>query len=283
MTKTQNTLSYDSTYISNILQEFQQYKLELNGLPNVTIFCKERKINVSTFRNWLRTKTKTPISLIRETLQTWTKKQLQNGNKVTTKELMDKINQNYPTILKHKKYNAKRMFVKRIIDNATQKPKYKKIQNNIYKNTPPKLHTNTHSKIPKSTVQLELFNTQTKGLGIRTFQKIRKGTFIIEYIGEIINKKQYVEKLYKGRGVYIMDADNDIYIDAEIKGNYSRFINHDCNPNAVSVLRYIKGFPRILIMSKKIIKEKEEITISYGNKYSFDDGCRCSSCHAKSN
>ena len=119
MTKTQNTLSYDSTYISSILQEFQQYKLELNGLPNITIFCKERKINVSTFRNWLRTKTKTPISLIRETLQTWTKKQLQNGNKVTTKELMDKINQNYPTILKHKKYNAKRMFVKRIIDNAT--------------------------------------------------------------------------------------------------------------------------------------------------------------------
>jgi arsenate reductase-like glutaredoxin family protein len=97
------------------MKQYQNFIL----YKNIKILFKEKKINVSTFRNWLRTKTKTPISLIRETLQTWTKKQLQNGNKVTTKELMDKIKQNYPTILKHKKYNAKRMFVKRIIDNAT--------------------------------------------------------------------------------------------------------------------------------------------------------------------
>jgi len=194
---------------------------------------------------------------------------------------MNKINQDYPTVSENKKYNAKRMFAKRIIDNVTPESRYKTIQNNIYKTTP-KPHPNTHSKIPKSKKQLELFDTGFKGFGVRSCHKIKKGSFIIEYVGEIIERHEYEQKMYKKRAKYIMDADNDMYIDAEKKGNESRFINHDCNPNSVSELRYIKGRPRICIIASRTINKKEEITISYGKEYSFEDGCKCMSCHIKS-
>ena len=196
MTKTQSALSYDPVYIASILQDFEQYKIDLNGHSNVKIFCKERNINISTFRNWLQTKNNAPTSLIRKSLQAWVKIELKKGNKVTIKELMNKINQDYPTVSENKKYNAKGMFAKRIIDNVTPESRYKTIQNNIYKTTP-KPHPNTHSKIPKSKKQLELFDTGFKGFGVRSCHKIKKGSFIIEYVGEIIERHEYEQKMYK--------------------------------------------------------------------------------------
>jgi len=59
----------------------------------------------------------------------------------------------------------------------------------------------------------------------------KPGDLIAEYVGEIIDHKQYKSK----NNDYTMHSGvNGYYINAEKKGNYTRFINHSCDPNCVA-------------------------------------------------
>ena len=87
---------------------------------------------------------------------------------------------------------------------------------------------------------LELFFTGLKGWGVRTRVPIARGTFIIEYVGEIVDRakchkrgRRYArDREHKHH--YLMGLDNDLFIDATKKGNIARFINHSCEPNAMT-------------------------------------------------
>jgi SET domain-containing protein len=58
---------------------------------------------------------------------------------------------------------------------------------------------------------------------------------LIEYIGEIIDQGECIKRQneYKRLNlkIYIMKYENKLFIDATIKGNNSRYLNHSCNPN----------------------------------------------------
>lgn len=63
------------------------------------------------------------------------------------------------------------------------------------------------------------------------------GTFIMEYVGEVINSDEFERRAMeyartKIPHFYFMSLKSDCIIDATIKGNCSRFINHSCEPNA---------------------------------------------------
>ena len=69
----------------------------------------------------------------------------------------------------------------------------------------------------------------------------------MEYVGEVVDPKDFrrrAKEYYKdkNRHYYFMALKSDQIIDATMKGNISRFINHSCDPNAetqkVSVLSY---------------------------------------------
>ncbi|KAJ1926357.1 hypothetical protein FBU59_007322, partial [Linderina macrospora] len=93
-----------------------------------------------------------------------------------------------------------------------------------------------------SMIQFEIFRALYKGWGIRTKQKVRQGTYIAEYVGEIIDydeaEKRGIEDRKKGN-TYLFDLDSDcnddesadFSIDARRFGNISRFFNHSCDPN----------------------------------------------------
>ena len=59
------------------------------------------------------------------------------------------------------------------------------------------------------------------------------GEMVIEYAGEeiraILTDKR--EKLYESRGIgcYMFKVDDDTVVDATMKGNAARFINHSCD------------------------------------------------------
>lgn len=62
------------------------------------------------------------------------------------------------------------------------------------------------------------------------------GMFVMEYVGEVLDqrdfKKRVKEYAYdKQRHYYFMALRADEIIDATQKGNFSRFINHSCDPN----------------------------------------------------
>eukprot|EP00866_Antonospora_locustae_P000294 jgi/Antlo1/294/976 len=102
------------------------------------------------------------------------------------------------------------------------------------------------------------------GIGIFAGQKIPSRTKIIEYVGELIGKKvaDKRERFYKENGissVYLFKIFDDLIVDATLKGNLARFINHSCSPNSIARISH----DRIFIYSTREINEGEEITFYY--------------------
>ncbi len=78
------------------------------------------------------------------------------------------------------------------------------------------------------------------GWGVKTLEKIKRGQFVVEYVGEVITSEEAEErgKVYDAEGrTYLFDLDynlgpdNPYTVDAAEFGNVSHFINHSCDPN----------------------------------------------------
>ncbi|XP_058025956.1 histone-lysine N-methyltransferase SUV39H1 isoform X4 [Ahaetulla prasina] len=78
-----------------------------------------------------------------------------------------------------------------------------------------------------------IFRTDNgRGWGVRTLEKIRKHSFVMEYVGEIITSEEAERRgqIYDRQGAtYLFDLDyvEDVYtVDAAYYGNISHFVNH---------------------------------------------------------
>jgi len=110
------------------------------------------------------------------------------------------------------------------------------------------------------------------GLGLFAKEEIKKGTFILEYIGKKISTKD--AEAIKTR--YLFEIDNEWTVDGSTRTNTARYINHSCDPNTEADIR--DG--SIMIDAVKDIAKGEELTIDYDQEY-YDEfikpqGCRCS-------
>ncbi|KAL3063683.1 histone-lysine N-methyltransferase SUV39H1-like isoform X2 [Trematomus bernacchii] len=123
-------------------------------------------------------------------------------------------------------------------------------------------------------VDLCIFKTENgRGWGVRTLQHIRKNTFIMEYVGEIITNEEAERRghVYDCQGsTYLFDLDyvEDVYtVDAAHQGNISHFVNHSCNPNLqvfnVFINNIDERLPRIALFSTRAIRSGEELTFDY--------------------
>lgn len=115
---------------------------------------------------------------------------------------------------------------------------------------------------------ISVFRTEKKGFGIRAEADIPPETFLIEYVGEVLNNKQFEKRAakyskQKNRHYYFMALRSNAVIDATVKGNISRFINHSCDPNAMTQKWTINGELRVGFFSIRRIKKGEEITFDY--------------------
>jgi SET domain-containing protein len=78
-----------------------------------------------------------------------------------------------------------------------------------------------------------------KGWGLCALQAIRKGQFICEMTGEVfsLNSNEGTTRMlaYKQRpATYVMKLSEGLVLDATVKGNWGRLINHSCAPNALT-------------------------------------------------
>lgn len=116
--------------------------------------------------------------------------------------------------------------------------------------------------------ECSVFDTKIKGFGIRANQDIPAETFIIEYVGEVLDNKLFekrAKKYSENKNIhyYFMALKSNAIIDATKKGNISRFINHSCDPNAETQKWTVNGELRVGFFSRKDIKQGEEITFDY--------------------
>ncbi|KAG4075690.1 hypothetical protein HA402_003515 [Bradysia odoriphaga] len=104
-----------------------------------------------------------------------------------------------------------------------------------------------------------------KGFGLIAETAIRSGTMVVEYVGELVTEAEYQSrrKSKQTQNLYFMKYGKGLYIDAEKKGNMSRFINHSCEPNCEPRVIQVKGIQRIGLIAIKAINKGEELTFNY--------------------
>jgi len=117
------------------------------------------------------------------------------------------------------------------------------------------------------------------GLGLFADEAIKKGEFVIEYVGKILTRDEADRK----GGKYLFEISSRRTVDGSSRSNVARYINHSCKPNCEIEIK--KG--RILVYALKSIKTGDELNYDYDTEY-FDEyikpyGCKCGSCLYKKN
>ncbi|EMS48020.1 Histone-lysine N-methyltransferase, H3 lysine-9 specific SUVH5 [Triticum urartu] len=156
---------------------------------------------------------------------------------------------------------------------------------------PPSCHSRVSQHGMK--IPLEVFRTTKTGWGVRSLRSISAGSFICEYVGELLHSDEANQRMndeylfdighnydiWKGmpsvvpglsssapRSV-IMDDDRAFTIDAAEYGNIGRFINHSCSPNlyAQNILwdHGDKRVPHIMFFAAENISPLQELTYDY--------------------
>ena len=116
--------------------------------------------------------------------------------------------------------------------------------------------------------KVEVFKTKKKGWGLRAAADLPAGTFIMEYVGEVVRSKEFRSRVkkytkQKVKHHYFMALRSDEIIDATCKGNLTRFINHSCEPNCETQKWTVNGDLRIGFFTIKNLQAGDEITFDY--------------------
>uniref|UniRef100_A0A8D3A141 Nuclear receptor binding SET domain protein 2 n=1 Tax=Scophthalmus maximus TaxID=52904 RepID=A0A8D3A141_SCOMX len=98
--------------------------------------------------------------------------------------------------------------------------------------------------------ETKIIKTPGKGWGLVALRDIKKGEFVNEYIGELIDEEECRARIKYAQennitDFYMLTIDKDRIIDAGPKGNYSRFMNHSCQPNCETQKWTVNGDTRV--------------------------------------
>uniref|UniRef100_A0A8I6WEV9 Histone-lysine N-methyltransferase n=1 Tax=Hordeum vulgare subsp. vulgare TaxID=112509 RepID=A0A8I6WEV9_HORVV len=156
---------------------------------------------------------------------------------------------------------------------------------------PPSCHSRVSQHGMK--IPLEVFRTTKTGWGVRSLRSISPGSFICEYVGELLDSDEANQRMndeylfdighnydiWKGMESILpglsssdprsvtMDDDKGFTIDAAEYGNIGRFINHSCSPNlyAQNILwdHDDKRVPHIMLFAAENISPLQELTYDY--------------------
>ena len=129
----------------------------------------------------------------------------------------------------------------------------------------------------------ELRRSAIQGRGAFATRRIRPGARIIEYLGEHISRdegdRRYDDEHMGRHHTFLFALDDGSVIDAAVRGNEARFINHSCDPNCQA----IEEDGRIFIEAIRNIQPGTELTYDYAYERTDDHTdedealyvCRC--------
>uniref|UniRef100_A0A8B9L1Q4 Histone-lysine N-methyltransferase NSD3 n=1 Tax=Astyanax mexicanus TaxID=7994 RepID=A0A8B9L1Q4_ASTMX len=114
----------------------------------------------------------------------------------------------------------------------------------------------------------EVIKTSGRGWGLKTKQDLKKGDFIMEYVGELIDLEECRQRISHANknhitNFYMLTLTKDRVIDAGPKGNLSRFMNHSCSPNCETQKWTVNGDIRIGLFTLCDIAADTELTFNY--------------------
>ena len=136
---------------------------------------------------------------------------------------------------------------------------------------------------------IEVRHSAIHGDGVFALRRIRKGTTVVEYLGERVSHAEadarYEDKQASDNHTFLFTVDARTVIDAGVDGNEARFINHGCDPNCQSTT-YRR---RIFIEAIRTIQPGEELCYDYQIQRDPDDpedvdavfACRCGAARCR--
>ena len=131
----------------------------------------------------------------------------------------------------------------------------------------------------------EIRQSDIQGRGAFATRNIRKGTRIIEYLGQRISwrtaDKRYDDETMGRHHTFLFTVDDRVCIDGAVNGNDARFLNHSCDGNCEAVT----DRKRIFIEARRNIRAGEELLYDYQYERTEDHteedekfyACRCGS------
>ena len=132
---------------------------------------------------------------------------------------------------------------------------------------------------------VELRTSKIQGTGAFAARNIKKGTRIIEYLGQRISwrtaDKRYDDDKMGRHHTFLFTVDEKVVIDGAVQGNAARFLNHSCDGNCEA----IDDRKRIFIEARRNIKQGDELLYDYQyertDEHTEEDeklyACRCGS------
>ncbi len=136
----------------------------------------------------------------------------------------------------------------------------------------------------------EVRSSDIHGRGVFAARKIRRGTRIVEYVGETISNaeadRRYDEKAMKRHHTFLFTLDKRTVVDGAIEtgGGDASYINHSCDPNCEAVIEK----KRIYVYALRTIYPGEELAYDYQYERTGDNddelekfylcGCGASTC-----
>jgi uncharacterized protein len=130
---------------------------------------------------------------------------------------------------------------------------------------------------------IEVRHSPVHGYGVFALRRIRKGTTIMEYLGDRVSHEEadsrYENKDPNDNHTFLFTVDSKTVIDGGVGGNDARFINHGCDPNCESASQN----KRIYVEAIRTIQPGEELAYDYQIQRDPEDppnvdevfACRC--------
>ena len=127
-------------------------------------------------------------------------------------------------------------------------------------------------------------NSPIHGRGVFAGRTIRKGTCIVEYRGERISVREAERRPDSDPDnpchTFLFELNDGRVIDASVRGNAARWINHSCDPKCEP---FEDEDGRVFIEARRTIRKGEELAYDYKlslggritAKIKRDYGCRC--------